>query len=145
LLRMVSGSAVQTKGLGSALWSSMKRLIAAWRSIDRAEHAASKNGKPTAVALSSRARSALAELPRSIDGRLLPFSISGLRDGWLRATKRAGSSGLRWHDLRHEAVSRLFEKGVTTEEVMQMSGHRTYAMLFRYTHLRTETLAAKLG
>ena len=44
--------------------------------------------------------------------------------------------------LRHEAVSRLFEKGLTTEEVMGMSGH---SQLFRYTHLRVNTLAAKLG
>ncbi|RLL48962.1 site-specific integrase [Mariprofundus sp. EBB-1] len=43
---------------------------------------------------------------------------------------------LRFHDLRHEAVSRFFEKGLSTELVMQMSGHETYEMLKRYTHLR---------
>jgi integrase len=58
---------------------------------------------------------------------------------------KAGSTDLRWHDLRHEAVSRLFEKGLTAEEVMQISGHRTYAMLARYTHLRAAMLLEKLG
>jgi hypothetical protein len=39
----------------------------------------------------------------------------------------------------------FFEKGLTTEEVMGMSGHRTYAMLARYTHLRAQKIADKLG
>ena len=64
---------------------------------------------------------------------------------WYKALAEASIDVLHFHDLRHEGISRLFEKGLTTEEVMQMSGHRTYAMLARYTHLRTDTLAAKLG
>lgn len=104
-----------------------------------------KNDRPRAVPLSSRARAVLAELPRSIDGRVFPITAPALDKRWRRVCVLAGIEGLRWHDLRHEAVSRLFEKGLTTEEVMQMSGHRTYAMLARYTHLRTDTLAAKLG
>lgn len=40
------------------------------------------------------------------------------------------------HDLRHEAVSRLSEKGLSMEEVVAVSGHTTSAMLARYTHLR---------
>jgi site-specific recombinase XerD len=54
-------------------------------------------------------------------------------------------AGLHFHDLRHGAVTRLFERGLSTEEVMGVSGHRTYATLARYTHLRAEGLAAKLG
>jgi site-specific recombinase XerD len=52
---------------------------------------------------------------------------------------------LRFHDLRHEAVSRLFEKGLNTFEVGSISGHKTLSMLQRYTHLRSEELVAKLA
>ena len=52
---------------------------------------------------------------------------------------------LRFHDLRHEAISRFFEIGLSVPEVALISGHRDYRMLFRYTHLRAEDIVAKLG
>lgn len=58
--------------------------------------------------------------------------------------KRAGIPDLRFHDLRHEAVSRLFEAGLSVPEVAMVSGHRTPAMLFRYTHPKAEEVAKKL-
>jgi integrase len=112
---------------------------------DRVLVRTSKNGRPRVVALSSRARAVLAEMPRSLTGRLLPLTKMALDHRWRTARDGAGVTDLTFHDLRHEAVSRLFEKGLTTEEVMGMSGHRTYSQLFRYTHLRANTLAAKLG
>jgi integrase len=84
----------------------------------------SKNGRPRAVALSTRAQTAFADWFKG--ERPIPITLD---KRWRRATKLAKIEGLRWHDLRHEAVSRLFEKGLTTKEVMGMSGHRTYAML----------------
>ena len=52
---------------------------------------------------------------------------------------------LRLHDLRHEAVSRFFEKGLNVPEVAMISGHRDPLMLFRYTHPKAEEVAAKLS
>jgi integrase len=52
---------------------------------------------------------------------------------------------LRFHDLRHEATSRLFEKGLGIMEVASMTGHKSLSMLKRYTHVEAERLAAKLG
>jgi integrase len=51
---------------------------------------------------------------------------------------------VRFHDLRHEATSRLFEKGLNVIEVAAITGHKTLDMLKRYTHLRAEDLAKKL-
>ena len=52
---------------------------------------------------------------------------------------------LRWHDLRHEAISRLFELTELREsEIMAISGHLCAEMLARYTHLRTDRLGTKL-
>ncbi|MFZ5465087.1 MAG: tyrosine-type recombinase/integrase [Pseudomonadota bacterium] len=51
-----------------------------------------------------------------------------------------------WHDLRHEALSRLAERGdLSTLELAAISGHKTLQMLKRYTHLHAEDLARKLG
>jgi len=52
---------------------------------------------------------------------------------------------LRWHDLRHEACSRLVEKGLNSMKIASISGHKTLQMLKRYTHLKAENLALKLG
>ena len=59
--------------------------------------------------------------------------------------KAAGITGLTFHDLRHEATSRLFEKGLALTEVAAITGHKTWQMLKRYTHLRAEDLVGRLG
>jgi integrase len=64
---------------------------------------------------------------------------------WDRMIKRAGIVGLRFHDLRHEAVSRFFELGLSVPEVALISGHKNPVVLLRYTHLRAQDLVAKLG
>jgi len=53
--------------------------------------------------------------------------------------------GLRFHDLRHEATSHLFEKGLNPMQVTAITGHKILQMLKRYTHLRAEDLAKLLG
>jgi len=48
------------------------------------------------------------------------------------------------YDLRHEAISRFFEKGLSVPEVALISGHKDVRMLFRYTHLKAEDIVGKL-
>jgi len=55
-----------------------------------------------------------------------------------------GIHDFRFHDLRHEAVSRLVEAGLSDQEVSSISGHKSMQMLKRYTHLRAEDLVEKL-
>ena len=62
---------------------------------------------------------------------------------WKRIKKRAGVD-CRFHDLRHEAISRFFELGCTVPEVMTISGHKTVAALDIYTHAITSSLIARL-
>jgi integrase len=57
----------------------------------------------------------------------------------------ASIEDLRLHDLRHEAASRLFEKGLNPMQVAAITGHKTLQMLKRHTHLRAEDLAKLLG
>ena len=59
---------------------------------------------------------------------------------------RAELENYTWHDLRHEALSRLAERGdFSVLELAAVSGHKTLQMLKRYTHFQAERLAVKLG
>jgi integrase len=64
---------------------------------------------------------------------------------FIRACDRANLEDLKLHDLRHEATSRFFEKGLNPMQVSAITGHKTLQMLKRYTHLRAEDLAKLLG
>ncbi|MFC5556502.1 tyrosine-type recombinase/integrase [Methylobacterium iners] len=103
-----------------------------------------KNGHARTVALTPKAIEVLRALPRT-DPRVFPVSGNAVRLAWERLRVRAGLPGLRFHDLRHEAVSRFFEAGLSIPEVALMSGHRDTRMLMRYTHLRPEDVAEKLA
>ena len=59
-----------------------------------------------------------------------------VRQAWDRLRKRAGITDLTFHDLRHEALSRMFEKGMNIPQVMSISGHQTASQLFRYVQLQ---------
>lgn len=103
-----------------------------------------KNGHPRTVPLSPTAIGTLDSLLRN-HARVFPVSSNAVRLAWERLRKQAEVADLRLHDLRHEAVSRFFELGLSTPEVALISGHRDPRMLTRYTHLRPETVAAKLA
>jgi integrase len=102
-----------------------------------------KNGFLRTVPLSTVALNVIEDTPR-YGTTVLSISANALRPAWERLKRRAGVSGLRFHDLRHEAVSRFFEKGLNVPEVAMISGHRDQRMLFRYTHPKPEEVAAKL-
>jgi integrase len=111
-----------------------------------------KNGEARTVPLSTRALAAIQSLPRSISGRLFTTKPGSIRSAFLIAVHKAKAcspegmfQNLRFHDLRHEAVTRLFEKGLNPIEVGMVSGHKTLSMLQRYTHLRSKELVHKLG
>jgi len=80
-----------------------------------------KNGNAPTVPLSSRALAVLARLKSmaiSADDRLTPITIDTLKMAWKRAIRRAGLEDLRLHDLRHEAVSRFFERGLAFQRLL---------------------------
>ena len=75
---------------------------------------------------------------------IFPTSDYAVRHAWDRLVKRAGIEDLRFHDLRHEAVSRFFEMGLSVPEVALISGHKDYRMLARYTHMTAVNVRNKL-
>ena len=104
-----------------------------------------KNGDSRTVPLSTRAIDTLNKIPIHISGKVFPLSETALRGLWNRACRRAGINDLHLHDLRHEGTSRLFELGLNIMEVSTITGHKDLKMLKRYTHLKAEDLALKLG
>ena len=105
-----------------------------------------KNGTSREVPLSTKAVDVLRD-QRSRQDTPTPFPVNAnaFRLAWERLRKRADLCDLRFHDLRHEAISRFFELGLSIPEVALISGHKDAKMLFRYTHLRAGNIIAKLG
>jgi integrase len=60
---------------------------------------------------------------------------------WQKALKRAGIENFRWHDLRHTWASWLAQKGVPLNDIQEMGGWETAAMVRRYAHLSPAHLA----
>jgi len=100
---------------------------------------------PRTIPLTTKAVEILKQLPRNITGEVWEMSPDGLTHAFIKACRRAGIRNLHFHDLRHEATSRLIEKGLSTLEVSVITGHRSLDMLGRYTHLRPEDIREKLG
>ncbi|MHB8390672.1 MAG: site-specific integrase [Acidobacteriaceae bacterium] len=120
-----------------------------WEHVDRKARVLvvpeTKNGTPRRVPLSSAALALLEALPRRIDGGVWGMRPDSISQAFERVCKGAGIKGLTFHDLRHEATSRLFERGLNPMEVAAITGHKTLQMLKRYTHLRAEDLVDRLG
>jgi integrase len=74
-------------------------------------------------------------MPKSSD-RIFPYSTDATSANFTRACKVLGIDDLHFHDLRHEGVSRLFEMGMDIPHVATVSGHRSWASLKRYSHIR---------
>ncbi|WP_146344916.1 tyrosine-type recombinase/integrase [Phaeobacter marinintestinus] len=81
----------------------------------------------------------IASMPREAD-QIFPFDPGSVSTLFTRSVKKAGIDDLRFHDLRHDGVSRLFEAGYQIEQVALVSGHRDWNMLRRYTQLSPEAL-----
>ena len=101
-----------------------------------------KNGDDRHIPLTKTAVQLLSNLTQLSDF-VFPISANCLRLAWERCRKKSNIKGLRFHDLRHEAVSRFFEMGLSVPEVALISGHKDVRQLFRYTHLKPESLIAK--
>jgi len=102
-----------------------------------------KNGDDRTIPLTRKAVDILGSLPRTSE-RIFPVTPVAVRQAWERLRNRAGLRDLNFHDLRHEAISRFFEMGLSVPEVALISGHKDYRMLALYTHLRADDVVGKL-
>lgn len=114
-------------------------VIHLWRKDKTAEGGRSKHKIP----LLKGVREALVRArnkTRQGDNLFHVKNSEAISDKFARMTRKIGIDDLRFHDLRHEAISRMFERGMRVEQVRVVSGHRTLDQLSRYINLRAEDL-----
>ncbi len=135
-----------------AIETGMRRgeiLSVAWDDLDRDRRTLriprTKTGVPRTIPLTDAALAILNEQAAKGATRPFPLTTESFHMAWKRLIERSGIEDLHFHDLRHEAVTSFFERGLTIPEVALISGHRDPRMLFRYTHLRPEDVGAKLS
>jgi integrase len=120
-----------------------------WRQVNLAQRTIflekTKNGSKRQVPVSTPLMKALGQPG---EGPVFPWSkkaTSLVSQLWAARFEQAGCPDLRFHDLRHEATARLYERTKLTDmEVALITGHTDPRMLMRYANLRASTLAAKL-
>ncbi len=117
-----------------------------------------KNGRGRDILLTRKAQAILEALPgREEGGKIFKVTGNQLKKAFEYARKRAAEVAiatgrhdlatvgtLRWHDLRHEAISRCFDAGWTSEQVMDFSGHVDIKSLLRYRHPKVDESVARL-
>ena len=143
-----------------ALQTGMRRgelMGLTWADIDLSNRKVylhqTKNGEPRQVPLTRQAMALLESLPKDCE-RVFPMGMSALRSQFERLKRHLKQgwygfganpfSDLRFHDFRHEALSRLSDAGLNVIELSHISGHKTLAMLKRYTHPSHEAIFFKL-
>ncbi|MFC3173466.1 integrase [Novosphingobium bradum] len=140
-----------------AIHTSLRRqevLDLRWSAIDLHRRTAfipvTKTGQSRVIPLTDAAIKIIRSMEcrkgeQGADDRLFPITINAFKLAWKRVQRRSSLIDFRFHDLRHEAISRFAEMGLSTVELAVISGHRDPRMLFRYTHLRPADLARKLA
>jgi len=121
-----------------------------WDNVDLERRLAhlplTKNGDSRDIPLSTRAVAVLQGLKETATSdQVFNTTKSAVEQAWQHLRERASSPDLRFHDLRHEAVTRLLERSLNIIEVATVSGHKELRMLQRYSHLRAEDLVSRLG
>lgn len=104
-----------------------------------------KNGTVRKVPLSTRALAALSEIPHRLDGKVFSYTEHGCTQMFVKYCQRLSIKDLRFHDLRHHALTRMAENGLSAMELKAISGHKCMQMLSRYVNLNIDDLAKKLG
>ena len=103
-----------------------------------------KNGHNRQVVISEQLSAHLLNTHRANDA-LFSLTASGLQQAFRKLARRLQMHDLRFHDLRHEAISTFFERGLTVPEVQLMSGHRTLDQLMRYAHATSQAIKSKIN
>jgi integrase len=130
-----------------------------WDNVDLGKSSAhlpkTKNGEartiplsPSAIEILQRMKFENIDTESSIQHNILVFGMSkdAITQAMEKARTKAGIENLHFHDLRHEATSRLFENtDLDVMEIRVITGHKNLQMLARYTHLRTARLVERLA
>jgi integrase len=104
-----------------------------------AKHPTGKEGNHRRFKYTPEAWALASGQPRA-SAYIFPYDPKSVGAAFTRACHLLGIQDLRFHDLRHEATSRLFERGYQIHEVAQFTLHESWNELKRYTNLKPENL-----
>lgn len=107
--------------------------------LDDVKHPRMKKGNRRSFRILKPALEIIQRQPK-VSPVVFPYNSKSVGAAFTRACHVLEISDLHFHDLRHEATSRLFEKGYSIQEVAQFTLHESWATLKRYTHLRPENV-----
>jgi integrase len=144
-----------------ALETGMRRgeiLNLQWTDIDHERRRIyinrSKNGLARCIPASRRVLEVFDSIPKTHGTAVFPIGPESMRKHYERAVRRAGVLwlskdenpfvNLTFHDLRHQALSQLSDRGLNVIELSEISGHKTIGMLKRYTHPTLDAIAMKM-
>ena len=144
-----------------ALETGMRRgeiLSLQWKDIDHKHRRLyinmSKNGSGRCIPASQRVLKILDSVDTRGEPLIFPIAPESMRKYYERAVRQAKREwpdrqnnpfeSLTFHDLRHQALSQLSDRGLNMIELAEISGHKTIAMLKRYTHPSHEAILAKI-
>lgn len=118
-----------------------------WNNVDLQRGIATVSGKtgPRKIPLSRPCIELLRGFQASPNGLVFPVSTEALKQAYERAVRRAGIEDFTFHDLRHDALTRLAKMGFNVLELRAISGHATANMLQRYVSINPEDLANKMS
>jgi len=98
------------------------------------KHPRKKKGNNVWCKLPPEAMEIIRAMPRTSE-YIFPFSDRSIGTAYRRHRDKVGVVDLRFHDFRHEAISRQFEMGMSASFVAKISGHKNGGCLYRYEHV----------
>lgn len=100
--------------------------------------------KGRTIPMTGEAVKLLESMPRQITGKVFGIRSDAITKAFIRMCKGLEIEGLRFHDLRREAISRFFERGLNITEVRCISGHKTLDQLSTYVAMKPLSIVEKL-
>lgn len=141
LMRFALATARREEEITRLLWRDLDEAKGiAW--LDDVKHPRQKIGNRRAFRMLPEGWAIVNRQPHT-DPRAFPYNPKSIGDAFTKTCKVLAIKNLHFHDLRHEATSRLFERGYQIQEVQQFTLHESWATLKRYTHLKPEDVKEK--
>lgn len=136
IIEFAAASARRQEEITRLLWSDLEEEVSVCLLRD-VKHPREKWGNHKKFRLTKEALAIIQRQPKT-DERIFPYDAKSVSAAFTRACPVLGIEDLHFHDLRHEATCRLFERGYPIHEVAMFTLHESWATLKRYTHLRPE-------
>ncbi|TCT19559.1 tyrosine-type recombinase/integrase [Thiobaca trueperi] len=145
IVRFAIASAMRLSEIVAICWDDINETDRTILIRDR-KHPSKKLGNDQTVPLFTEAWEIVhRQTRRDKEPRIFPFKAQSISANFTRAVMRCRIDDLHFHDMRHHAISLLFEAGYQVQEVALISGHRDWKQLKRYTQIQAKDLRREVS